>query len=363
MSVAGDIESAARYSIPDWSLHWLHGLALYARASKRADFVRARLATAQRMLEWFEAYADDDGVLVDVPEWSLGDWSSVFITGRSALLTALWARGLREFAELSDWVGNTANAERSRKLIARTEGGYECFWDAERGLYVDHFLGGERMPAVSQAANAAAIVADLVPRARRAHVIARITDEARLVTRGWNAASPTVPLEQKVRDRADGVQRVDWDVRREIVRAEPFFSSVVHDAVARAGRADLLPVLLRRWLRFLRDGYDTFGECWEWGSPAHGWSSTPTWDLVTHVLGVAPLDLRSETYRIAPARTGVRWLRAGVPTPAGLLTVDVEGALLGIDSPVPVRIETWPGEVVTRPSGRHRVDLETGESE
>src|SRR5688500_7798541 len=156
MTVAGDIESAARYSIPDWSLHWLHGLALYARASQRADFVRSRLTTAQRILEWFEAYAED-GVLVEVPEWPLGDWSSVFTTGRSALLTALWARGLREFAELSDWVGNTANAERARKIVASTERAYECFWDAERGLYVDHILDGVRMPAASQAVNAAAI--------------------------------------------------------------------------------------------------------------------------------------------------------------------------------------------------------------
>jgi hypothetical protein len=46
-----------------------------------------------------------------------------------------------------------------------------------------------------------------------------------------------------------------------------------------------------------------------------------------------------------------------------LLTVDVEGRRLDVDSPVPVRIETWSGEVVERPSGRCRVNLDTGESE
>lgn len=357
MSVAGDVESAGRYSIPDWSLHWLHALMLYARASKRREFIRRRLPTAQRVLEWFETYADGDGILADVPEWPLGDWSSVFTNGRSALLTALWVRGLREFAELSEWVGNTGNAQWARTRIVPAAQAFEGFWDAQRCVYVDHIVDGRRQHAVSQATNGAAIVAGVVPMARMGDIVGRITDERRLVTRSWNAASPTVDLEQKVRDRIDGVQRIDWDARQEIVRAEPFFSFVVHDAVARAGRADLLPTLLRRWSRFLRDGYDTFGECWEWGTPAHGWSSAPTRDLIVHVLGVEPLGLDGDTYRVAPARTSERWMRATVPTAAGPMRVAVADGELAIETPVAVRIETWTGDELHRPPGNHRVDL------
>lgn len=357
MSVAGDVESAGRYSIPDWSLHWLHALMLYARASKRRGFVRRRLPSAQRVLEWFETYADGDGILADVPEWPLGDWSSVFTSGRSAFLTALWVRGLREFAELSEWVGNTGNAQWARALVVPATQAFEGFWDEQRCVYVDHIVAGRRQPAVSQATNAAAIVAGVVPTARLGDIVRRITDERRLVTRGWNAASPTVDLEQKVRDRIDGVQRIDWDTRQEIVRAEPFFSSVVHDAVARAGRADLLPTLLRRWSRFLRDGYDTFGECWEWGTPAHGWSSAPTRDLIVHVLGVEPLGLDGDSYRVAPVRTGERWMRATVPTAAGPMRVAVADTELAIQTPVAVQIRTWAGDELHRPPGNHRVDL------
>lgn len=357
MSVVGDVESAGRHSIPDWSLHWIHALMLYARASKRRGFVRRRLPTAQRLLEWFATHADTDGLLTDVPEWPLGDWSSVFTSGRSALLTALWVRGLREFAELSEWAGNPGNAQWARALAVPPAGAFEAFWDKERGVYVDHTVDGRQRPAVSQATNAAAIVAGVVPAARLGEIVRRITDEHRLVTRSWNAASPTVDLAQKMRDRTEGVQRIDWDPRGEIVRAEPFFSSIVHDAVARAGRADLLPTLLRRWLRFLRDGFDTFGECWEWGTPAHGWSSTPTRDLIVHVLGVEPLGLADDTYRIAPARTGERWMHATVPTAAGPMRVLVEDTALTVETPVPVRIETWTGDVLRRPPGHHRVDL------
>ncbi|KRA24745.1 hypothetical protein ASD65_10170 [Microbacterium sp. Root61] len=357
MSVAGDIESDSRYTIPDWSLHWLHGLWTYARASHKLDVVRTHLPTAERMLTWFEQYADVDGVLADVPEWGLVDWASVFTSGRSAILTALWVRGLREFAELCDAVGNMGSARWARDLVARTEIGFECFWDPNRAVYVDHIVDGIQMPAVSQAANAAAIVADLVSAERRTALARRITDESHLVSRGWNAASPDRTLAEKVQDRAAGVQRIDWDVRRWIVRAEPFFSSVVHDAVAHAGCADLLPRLLRRWLRFLVDGYDTFGECWDWGTPAHGWSSTPTSDLVTHVLGVSPVGLETDVYRIAPAAAGIEWMRATVPTRAGLLSIELVGGQLTVDSPLPVRIQTWRGEVLALPAGGHRIDL------
>ncbi|MGV2984701.1 hypothetical protein ACNPNP_13440 [Microbacterium sp. AGC85] len=362
MSVAGDIESDSGYTIPDWSLHWLHGLWKYARASHKLDVVRAHLPTAERILTWFEQYADADGVLADVPEWGLVDWASVFTSGRSAILTALWVRGLREFAELCDALGNGGSARWARDLVVRTEIGFECFWDPDRAVYVDHIVDGRLMPAVSQAANAAAIVADLGPAGRRGALICRITDESHLVSRGWNAASPERTLAQKVQDRVDGVQQIDWDVRRGIIRAEPFFSSVVHDAVAYAGRADMLPRLLRRWLRFLVDGYDTFGECWEWGTPAHGWSSTPTSDLVTHVLGIAPVGLDTDAYWIAPAVTGIEWIRATVPTRAGLLSIELAGGQLVVDSPLPVRIQTWNGEVLALPAGEHRIDLSAASS-
>jgi alpha-L-rhamnosidase len=361
MSVVGDFESRGGVTIPDWSLHWIHAVWLHARAARSRDYTRARLATAEGILAWFSHHLVD-GVLADVPEWTLVDWSSVFTSGRSAILTALWARGLAEFADLAEWLGDAGRADWARSLRADVELGFEQFWDADRRLYVDHVLEGIRMPAVSQAVLASAIVAGLVPRERLDDLVVAMIDEERLVDRGWNAPSHATSIEQRVADRLAGVQRIDWDAEREIVRAEPFFSSVVHDAIAAAGRAELLPGLLRRWSTFLENGYDTFGECWHWGSPAHGWSSTPTSDLVTHVLGIRPGGFDDDGYTVAPARTGIRMLSARVPTRAGMLIVDIDGASLSIDAPVPVRVRTWDGQTLDLPAGRHGVDLEVGVS-
>ena len=163
MTVTGEIEYQAGYTIPDWALHWIHGVwNLFRHDGDRAATLRL-LPVVERVLRWYEPYIDDHGTLSDVPEWNLIDWSSVFSSARSSLITGLWARGLAEYAEMADWLGNTASAAWARGLWEQARQGYEDFWDPARGSYVDHIVDGERQPAMSQAAGAVAIVSGLAP--------------------------------------------------------------------------------------------------------------------------------------------------------------------------------------------------------
>ena len=203
------------------------------------------------------------------------DWASIFVSGRSSILTALWARGLNDFAELSDAVGHAGSAAWARDLYESAAEGYEDFWDPDRGLYVDHILEGQRRPAASQIAQASAIISGLAPRSRWGPLVDAMTDSDRLVVRSWVGSETGGYDHERFEQQMQGIQHIDWDPEREMVIAEPFFSYAVHDAVALAGRAELLIDLVRRWEEFLVDGYDTFGECWGWGTPVHGWSSTP----------------------------------------------------------------------------------------
>ena len=138
----------------------------------------------------------------------------------------------------------------------------------------------------------------------------------------------------------------DWDVENAIVIAEPFMSYVVHDAVAQAGMADRLPDLCKRWAEFLVDGYDTLGENWGTGTHVHGWSSTPAKDLVFYTLGVTPAEPGYTVARIAPRLGGLQWAKGSVPTPHGLIHVEVSSDQLTVDSPVPVTI-AMPQDIPT----------------
>jgi alpha-L-rhamnosidase len=357
MVVVGEVEHGGGLTIPDWSLSWIHGVHVQYLHDGDLDAVRRHLPTVERILRWYTGYVDDHGTVADVPERNLVDWSSIFLSGRSSILTALFARSLAEFAGLSDAAGNGGSAAWAGNLYAEAAKGYEDFWDAERGHYVDHIVDGERRPAASQAANASAIVSGLAPGERWAGIVERMTDPDRLVVRSWIGSETGGYDAQKMTDQAKGIQRIDWDPEREIVLAEPFFSYAVHDAVALAGRAELLIDLVRRWDQFLVDGYDTFGECWGWGTPVHGWSCSPTRDLVAYVLGVTPEQPGYARVRVAPRLGRLGEAAGAVPTPHGLVEVRISGAVAVIESPVPVVVVPEDGVQVELPAGTHQVRI------
>jgi alpha-L-rhamnosidase len=357
MSVVGDIEAGGGLTIPDWSLSWVHGLYNLYRYEGDLEWVRRHLPTADQVLRWYLPYVDECGTIADVPEWNLVDWCSIFLSGRSAILTGLWARGLAEFAEMSDALGLPGAATWARGLHTAAATGFEDFWDAGRGLYVDHIVDGTRHPAASQLANAAAIISGLAPQQRWAAVVDTITDPQRVVVRSWIGAADGGYDEQKMAAQVSGDLAVDWDVEQETVSAEPFGSYLVHDAVARAGRADKLIDLVRRWETFLVDGYDTFGECWTWGTPVHGWSATPTRDLVAYVLGITPDQRGFTRARIAPRPGPLQEIAGAVPTPHGLLEVRISGGEAQIDSPVPVLLVRADGSEVELGAGSNKVTV------
>ena len=354
MSVVGEIESSGGFTIPDWSLHWVHGVYNLYRFSGDRDAVKALMPTIERILRWYAPYQAANGLLKDVPEWNLIDWSSVHNADTSAAINASWARGLREFAEMAGWLGEAASQRWAVTPYAKVRAGFEALWDEKRGLYVDHIVDGVQCPPVNQIGSAMAICAGLVPKDRITRTIDAITDPDRLVVRSWTGGGGTYSQE-KMMKQFQGIYEADWDVLNEVVIAEPFMSYVVHDAVALAGEADRLPEMVRRWSQFLVDGYDTLGECWGWGTHVHGWSSTPTRDMIFYTLGVTPAEPGYTVARIAPRLGSLAWAEGTVPTPHGLISVRVEPGRVVVDSPVPVIVDLPGREPQSLPEGKHEV--------
>ena len=78
MSVAGDGEADGGVTIPDWSLHWVHGVHNLYRFTGDHALLKSYMPTIERILRWFLPYQTESGVLQDVVEWNLIDWSSLF---------------------------------------------------------------------------------------------------------------------------------------------------------------------------------------------------------------------------------------------------------------------------------------------
>lgn len=336
MAIAGDVEFADFTVIPDWSLHWVHAVwNLHRYVGDRTE-IAALMGVAEGVLRWFLPYCDESGLPTDVPGWVLIDWSAVHPSGAGASLCGLWGRGLMEFAEMAEWLGDSGRAEWARGVHARLREGFERLWDPQRERYADSMVGGNLLAVASQHGQAAALVGGLAPASRWNRLVDLLQDRSRHVDAAFSAPDgPTVDGTPVGGDYLRIGHPEPWWNADKIVRAQPFFRYVVHDALAVAGRADLIAGACLDWTALMSRCDSSWSETWYGGTISHGWSSTPTRDLMTRVLGVEPAEPGFAAARIDPALGDLTWVRGRIPCPAGMIEVDVTEDSLTIDSPIP----------------------------
>ncbi len=314
MVAAGDFGLLAE-AIPDQALIWILGLALYHQHTGDEALVEELLPVALGVLGWFERHRGPDGLLADLPGWIFIDWAQVQ-RGRSiAVMDALFALATSTTAELAASIGDERTAGRLRARADRTREAFEGYYDNARRVYVDA-LDSDGMPTrrVSQHANALAILAGCAPRARWSSMLDAALDPSRLV----RTRTPADPGDLGERVRSPELEPEGFDDEHDVVLAQPFFSHFVHRAVARAGRHDLLPGLVRRWAPLAERGAGCLPEYWDAppgrASLCHAWSAVPVYDLATEIVGIKS---RFNRVAIEPHLGDLAWAEASVATPHG----------------------------------------------
>lgn len=308
-------------TIPDFSLHWARALVRVWEATGDDELADELLPIAARLVSAFESHRDETGGIRDVPGWLFVDWAQTGRGAYHAVLEGLVAATATDLATIADARGDAGIAARLRATAARSRDALERYWDDDRGVYVDALDdSGARLPRVSQHANSAAMLADAPGEARIARMLAAILDESRLRTTLTPAEGP---LEGRLTHQ--WTTPPDFDEAADIVRAQPFFAHFVHEALARAGRVDLIPGLLRAWRPLLERGNGCLEEYWNApagrGSRAHAWSGTPSIDLTRRILGVSPDGHDGAGYVLDPHLGDLEWAEGVVPTPHGAIDV------------------------------------------
>ena len=196
-------------------------------------------------------------------------------------------------------------------LADRTAAAINQFlWDAGRGVYVDARRRGVQSRRVSQQANALAIACGVAPGERWASILGAILDEERLVLTQTGDSDPHV---------------APFDEAWQVVMAQPFVCHHLHRSLSMAGEhGALLENIRRRWGPWIASGEPTFWELWQLGdatSTCHAWSATPTFDLSTAVLGIAPITPGFQRFRVAPHPAGLAWAEGSFPIPYGDIAV------------------------------------------
>ncbi|HYK65949.1 MAG TPA: alpha-L-rhamnosidase C-terminal domain-containing protein [Patescibacteria group bacterium] len=312
-------------TIPDYSLHWLRALARYYEYSGDAATVCELIPTAVGVLDAFERYRAADGLIRGMPGWVFVDWAMTERAEVTGALDALYAAALDDFASLAETVIQDSRAgSDARTRAERTRRAFELLWDEAAGVYVDAADRDGARRRVSQQTNAIAIVSGCAPKSRWSRMLDYVLDDSRIVI------TPTISDNMAAyrKQRMDPADHMKFDVEHDVVAAQPFFSHLVHDAIVRAGRRDLIPARCMKWWPQIERGDTAFEEYWDarsgTGSRCHAWSATPTYDLTTWVLGVRPAAPGYSRAEIAPRFGLLEHLEGRVPTPHGLIEVKLD---------------------------------------
>jgi alpha-L-rhamnosidase len=312
MATPGDVPAAWTEFIPDYCLYWVMTISEYARYTGDIALARELFPSVSRAMAWFERHLDEHGLLNNVPGWVFIDWAELDRWGECAALNAIYCHGLDHAAQIARRSGARREAARYKALAARVRRALNRrLWDNKRGVYVDARAEDRRSRRVSQQTNALFIAYDIAPRERWPRILAAIMDEGRL------RATSTGPGDPAVRD---------FDEERQVVLAQPFFMHHLHRALTKAGEHRLLMENIRhRWGAMLEAGATTFWEHWHGKeSQCHAWSATPTYDLSTEVLGVAPLEPGFRQFTVAPKPAGLDWARGVFPSVKGDIAISWE---------------------------------------
>ncbi|HEY6394559.1 MAG TPA: hypothetical protein VIX12_04010 [Candidatus Binataceae bacterium] len=361
MVAAGDFSESST-TIPDYSLHWIRALARYFEYSGDLSTVAELFPVTTGILAAFERYRADDGLIRGMPGWFFLDWAMTERSEVIGAIDALLAAALADYAWLAETaIGDARAAAQARRRVERTRAAFKVLWDESRGVYVDAADSREGRTRVSQHTNAAAIIAGVAPRERWAQMLDYVLDESRAVL------TPTISDNYLayVTQRMDPSEYVEFAESRNVVAAQPFFSHFLHEAIARAGRRDLIADRCMKWWPQIERGATAFEEYWDarpgTGSRCHAWSATPTYDLTTHVLGVRPGAHGFTIAEIAPVFGRLHHLEGRVPTPRGYIDVVLDRERGGEIATPPgvsarVRFDDAPLAGGDFAPGRHRIE-------
>ena len=278
---------------PTFSLIWALMLRDYTYWRNDPEFVKSRAIGLRSMLENFNPYVNQDGLLENLPGWPFVDWVPGWSAGDapdgahgiSAINNLLYVYALQKSAEIEDSLGEPLLAQRLRAKSARTAAAVRAkFWDESRGLMADNLAHDQ----YSEHAQCLALLSDTLT-----------GDQAKRCFDGLLTAP-------------------------DLKRATIYFSFYLLETWQKFGRGDLMVNRMGFWKDLVKQGLKTPVEMpGNTRSDCHAWGSHPLFHLEASVAGVRPASPGFRTVRIAPEPGQLPKIASRMPHPDGFITLDL----------------------------------------
>ncbi|TLS49011.1 alpha-L-rhamnosidase [Paenibacillus antri] len=335
--------------IPSFCLAWISSFGEYELYSGDGSLLPAWWPNVVHALRWFSAYANEDGLLEDVPYWPFIDWGEgpegpVPDDQRGGVVTALnlqYAEALGAAAGYASRLGDEeAEAHYAREAARVRTAIRAVLWDDRQGAYVDCLVDGAASESVSEPTNALAIL--LLHEAGE--------ERARRIGRRVFSGSA-----------AGGA----------VAAGSPYFMLVIGRALVKLGwAARALELIRERYGAFLDAGSDTTWERWtlfhegsdgsvSYSSASHAWGASPIVFIYEGIFGLTPLEGGFRRFAMDPDPCNLDDVRATLPVAEGeidmsLERIDAESWSLAVSIP-----PGYSGRIAGRhcEAGRHTITI------
>ncbi len=281
--------------IPPYSLFWIAMVHDYWRHREDAQFVRSFLPGIRGVIEWYERYIDDSGMLGPMPWWNFADWIDEWggsgvppgaNDDHSALITLQLIYNLDYAADLAEAFQRQREAAHYRELSHKLKLATKALcWDESRGLFADT----PEKKTFSQHVNVMAVLVDLIPPAQQKALVEKLL------------------------------------VEQNLSQCTFYYRFYLNQALKKAGLGERYLEMLAPWHDMLKLGLTTFAEKPEpTRSDCHAWSASPNYDLLATVCGIEPEAPGFHSVRIAPHLGSLQWVKARMPHPLGEIAIELQ---------------------------------------
>ena len=316
---------------PTFSMIWAIMLGDFAQWHNDPVFVKARAIGLRSMLEHFEPYVNNEGLLENLPGWPFMDWVPTWHIGDapdgrglSALNNLLYVYALQKSADVEDGLGEPLLAARLRIKAARTVDAVKAkFWDEKRSLIADNLAHTE----FSEHGQCLALLTDTLTGDQAKRCFEQLL---------------TAP-----------------DLKRTTI----YFSFYLLETWQKFGRGDLIVERMNFWKDLVKQGLKTPVEMpGDTRSDCHAWGSHPLFHLHASVAGIRPASTGFRTVRIAPQPGNLPKIVSHTPHPDGFIDLNLafegDGCHGSVELPVGITgIFVWKGKEQPLAAGNNAIDL------
>ncbi len=281
--------------IPTFSLFWVSMVHDYWMHRRDDAFVKQFLPAISEIMTWYENRIDKDkGMLGPMKWWNFVDWDNFndwgvapgAENGNSSIISLQCAYTMKQAATLFNAFGKK---EQAAALFVNANqlniGTYQQCFNTEKGLFSDTPEGR----SYSQHAGIWAVLSGAIRQQEAKNMLAKLLVEP-------------------------GIGQVTF-----------FYRFYLVQALKRAGMGNEYTRQLEPWRKMLDLSLTTFAEKPEpTRSDCHAWSASPDYDFLATICGIMPSAPGFRKVNIAPALGALKWVRACMPHPDGMIRVDLQ---------------------------------------